>query len=127
MLLLDDSTNVAGKSYWDLAMQGGWIMIVLAVLSVLAIYIFIDKYLSLKKAGKNPILVSKDINCRIKADALGIQAEDYETNKIDIAFFIPLSISGSKNFSKLERGLEKYISTLEPLLKISSSVSFSFL
>ena len=40
--------------------------------------------LTLKKAGKNPILVSKDINCRIKADALGIQAEDYETNKIDI-------------------------------------------
>ncbi len=34
--------------------------------------------------GLDPILVSKDINCRIKADAVGIKAEDYETNKIDI-------------------------------------------
>ncbi|HOJ77675.1 MAG TPA: PhoH family protein [Bacillota bacterium] len=30
------------------------------------------------------ILVTKDINMRIKADALGIQAEDYETDKIEI-------------------------------------------
>jgi PhoH-like ATPase len=41
--------------------------------------------LYLKNAkGLDPILVSKDINCRIKADAVGIKAEDYETNKIDI-------------------------------------------
>ena len=68
MLLLDDTINAvaasetaaevvekgaASQSYWDLAIQGGWIMIVLAVLSVLAIYIFIDKYLAVKKAGKN--------------------------------------------------------------------------
>ena len=68
MLLLDDTiinaaatdtaaevaeNSAASQSYWDLAVQGGWIMIVLAVLSVLAIYIFIDKYLALKKAGKN--------------------------------------------------------------------------
>lgn len=40
--------------------------------------------MTLKKAGRNPILISKDINCRIKADALGIAAEDFETNKVDI-------------------------------------------
>ena len=34
-----------------------------------------------KSQPKNPtILVSKDINLRIKADALGLQAEDYETD-----------------------------------------------
>jgi PhoH-like ATPase len=31
------------------------------------------------------ILVTKDINLRIKADALGLQAEDYETDRINIA------------------------------------------
>lgn len=38
------------------------------------------------KAGSNipVILVTKDINMRIKADALGIIAEDYETDKIEI-------------------------------------------
>ena len=30
------------------------------------------------------ILVSKDINLRIKADALGLQAEDYETDRVQI-------------------------------------------
>lgn len=33
----------------------------------------------------NTIFVSKDINARVKAQALGIRAEDYKTDKIDIA------------------------------------------
>jgi PhoH-like ATPase len=41
--------------------------------------------LALKQENSMPvILVTKDINMRIKADALGIDAEDYETDKIDI-------------------------------------------
>ncbi|GAB4281546.1 MAG: PhoH family protein [Candidatus Rifleibacteriota bacterium] len=40
--------------------------------------------LHLKKKGLNVFLISKDINCRIKADALGIATEDFETNKVDI-------------------------------------------
>jgi PhoH-like ATPase len=36
-----------------------------------------------KSQSKNPsILVSKDINLRIKADALGVTAEDYETDRV---------------------------------------------
>lgn len=34
---------------------------------------------------KKVILVSKDINMRIKADALGIYVEDYETDKVDFS------------------------------------------
>ncbi|HTI98661.1 MAG TPA: PhoH family protein [Dongiaceae bacterium] len=38
-----------------------------------------------KAQPKNPtIIVSKDINLRIKADALGLQAEDYETDRVFI-------------------------------------------
>ena len=38
-----------------------------------------------KAQPKNPTtLVSKDINLRIKADALGLQAEDYETDRVFI-------------------------------------------
>jgi PhoH-like ATPase len=35
-----------------------------------------------EEPGKPAIIVSKDINLRIKADALGLQAEDYETDRI---------------------------------------------
>jgi PhoH-like ATPase len=36
----------------------------------------------LSKEGRQVIFVSKDVNVRIKADALGISAEDYKTDKI---------------------------------------------
>ncbi len=36
------------------------------------------------KKHRQTIVVSKDINMRVKADALGLQAEDYETDKVDI-------------------------------------------
>jgi len=35
------------------------------------------------KKEKNTILVSKDINLRLKADALGLKAEDYESDKVN--------------------------------------------
>ena len=34
--------------------------------------------------GVPTILVSKDLNLRIKADALGLDIEDYESDKVDI-------------------------------------------
>ena len=42
--------------------------------------------LELMRQSQEPVvLVSKDTNLRIKADALGLNAEDYETDKIDFA------------------------------------------
>lgn len=38
-----------------------------------------------QKHNGNTIFVSKDINARVKAQALGIRAEDYKTDKIDIS------------------------------------------
>ena len=44
----------------ELAMKGGWIMIVLAVLSMIGVYIFIERYTVLRKAGnKNPMLLER--------------------------------------------------------------------
>ena len=38
-------------SVLDLAMKGGWIMIVLAVFSIITVYIFVDRYLTISKAS----------------------------------------------------------------------------
>jgi PhoH-like ATPase len=38
---------------------------------------------ALHQEGKNVIFISKDINARIKADALGLKAEDFEAQKVD--------------------------------------------
>lgn len=42
----------------------------------------ISAALGLKKEGKRVIVVSKDINLRVKCDVLGLEAEDYEKGKI---------------------------------------------
>lgn len=51
-----ETMSVAEKSenitLWDMAVNGGWIMLVLALLLVLAIYIFIERYITLSAALK---------------------------------------------------------------------------
>jgi PhoH-like ATPase len=37
----------------------------------------------LKSEGKHAVFITKDINARIKSDALGIQTEDFENQKVD--------------------------------------------
>ncbi len=39
-------------SIWELVMKGGWIMIILAVFSVIAIYIFIERFLIINNASR---------------------------------------------------------------------------
>lgn len=38
---------------------------------------------ALHQAGVGPVFVSKDLNARIKSDALGIRTEDFENQKVD--------------------------------------------
>lgn len=48
------SANAATENItlWDMAVNGGWIMLILALLLVLAIYIFIERYIMLSAALK---------------------------------------------------------------------------
>jgi PhoH-like ATPase len=39
----------------------------------------------LKKQGEKVVFISKDINLRIKAEALGLETQDYEKEKVDVA------------------------------------------
>jgi len=39
-------------SIFELATKGGWIMILLAVLSIIAVYIFIERYIAVSRATK---------------------------------------------------------------------------
>ena len=53
-ILLDNAAAEAPKSLslWEMAVNGGWIMIVLGVLLIGAVYIFIERYLTLSNALK---------------------------------------------------------------------------
>jgi biopolymer transport protein ExbB len=61
LLQISTANNVAGSSaatsevslsILDLAIKGGWIMIVLGIMSIIAVYIFIERYLTINKASK---------------------------------------------------------------------------
>lgn len=52
MLNQTAGSTAISLSMWDLAVKGGWIMIVLGVFSVIAIYIFIERFLAINKSSK---------------------------------------------------------------------------
>ena len=39
-------------SLWDMTMKGGWIMLILAVFSLIAMYIFIERFITINRASK---------------------------------------------------------------------------
>ena len=45
---------------WDMATKGGWIMIILALLSVLCVYIFVERLMVIRKASKvDPVFMER--------------------------------------------------------------------
>ncbi len=59
--ILIQATNVAVASpeaeeirlsLWELAKEGGWIMVVLAIFSIIAVYIFCERFITINKASK---------------------------------------------------------------------------
>jgi biopolymer transport protein ExbB len=54
----DTAVNTAGSageismSIWELVLKGGWIMAILGVFSIIAVYIFIERYVAIGSASK---------------------------------------------------------------------------
>ena len=57
-----------GMNVWELAVKGGWILVVLALLSVLGVYIFFERFSTLRKAAKRNPLFMQRIHDNIKDD-----------------------------------------------------------
>ena len=55
---------------WDMATKGGWVMIILALLSVLCVYIFVERLVVIRKASKvDPVFMDR-IHDYVKTDEL---------------------------------------------------------
>ena len=55
---------------WNMATKGGWIMIILALLSVLCVYIFVERILVIRKASKIDPVFMERIHDYVKTDEL---------------------------------------------------------
>lgn len=106
---------------WDMATKGGWIMIVLALLSVLCVYIFVERILVIRKASKVDPVFMERIRDYVKTDELksavnycrvanspvanmiekGIERIDRPAAEVQAA----LENAGNLEVAKLEKGL----------------------
>ncbi|WP_294143310.1 PhoH family protein [uncultured Sanguibacteroides sp.] len=60
----------------------------------------VAEYLSKKEKEKKVILVTKDMNLRMKAKSLGVQAEDYKTDQVkNLDTFLNKSVTTIEDFS----------------------------
>ena len=64
--VLTPVSEEARMNLWDIAMKGGWIMLVLALLSVVCFYIFIERMEVIRKAVKDDSLLMERIRDYIR-------------------------------------------------------------
>lgn len=75
---------------------------------------------ALQQQGRHAVLISKDINVRLKSDALGVLTEDFEAQKVDAnrlySGFVELSVPGNVIDSLYEEK-QLPLAQIEPYLK----------
>jgi biopolymer transport protein ExbB len=111
----------AKMNFFDLAVKGGWIMIPIILLSIIAAYIFFDRYFAIKKAGKIDILLMEKVKGYITAGKIDTAIALCRSQDNPAALMIEKGISrigrplsdvsaaienvGNLEISKLEKGL----------------------
>jgi biopolymer transport protein ExbB len=141
MSVATDSTVVApvtnsGLSIIDLAIAGGWVMIPIGLLSIAAIYLFVERVLVIQKANQDPEpLMARVKEMVLRGDINGAKMVCAQ-NGTPIARMIekgiarigsPLkTIEGSiENIAKIEIfRLEKNISTLATIAGVAPMLGF---
>ena len=106
---------------WDMATKGGWIMIILALLSVLCVYIFVERLMVIRKVSKVDPVFMERIHDYVKNGELksainychvvnsptanmiekGIDRIDRPASEVQAA----LENAGNLEVAKLEKGL----------------------
>lgn len=103
------SAPVERISLWQMAMNGGWIMLVLALLLALAIYIAVERYLALRQAVKaedDDLFMNYIREYIHKGDVDGARALSKQTNS-------PLARMVDKGLSRLGRPLSDIQAAIE--------------
>jgi len=97
-------------NFLDLAMKGGWIMLPIIALSIIAVYIFVERYLSIKKAKKEDPRFMASIKEYIVAGDLDAAHKLAENNNSPIGRVIATGISrvGCENMADVSMPIENH-------------------
>lgn len=120
----------------DLAIKGGWIMIVLAVLSILGVYIFVERFMTLRKAmHRNPYLLDR-INDNLRDEDIKSAINYCEKQNTPMSRILAKGVKDSKldilsirqvleNNAALEvAALEKGLSVLSTIAAVAPMLGF---
>ena len=128
-------------SVWDLAVQGGWIMVVLAIFSIIALYIFIERFIVINRAAKSDAMFMDNIRNYMLEGKLDAAITLCRNNHTPIANMIEKGLTrigkplndintaienvGNLEVSKLEKGvaLIAMISSASPMLGFLGTVT----
>ncbi|MBI9038107.1 MAG: MotA/TolQ/ExbB proton channel family protein [Bacteroidales bacterium] len=134
--IVNDQTGEIKLSIWEMAQKGGWIMLVLAVFSVIAVYIFIERFLIINKASKEENNFMNNIRDFIHNGQIEPAMTLCKSNTSPIARMIEKGISrigkplndinaAIENVGKLEVSrLEKNIATLATIAGAGPMIGF---
>ena len=86
-------SNEKMLSLWELTQEGGIVMVVIFVLSVIAVYIFVERYLAIRKASKEDINFMNHIKDFIHDSKIESALELCKTNDSPIARMIEKGVS----------------------------------
>lgn len=120
----------------ELAIKGGWIMIILGILSIVAVYIFVERYIALNKAGKEDKNFMNNLKMQIHQGNLQGAKQICANNKTPIGSMIDKGLSrlgrplndinqAVENVGKLEIArLENGASILGTIANLAPSIGF---
>lgn len=102
----------AELNIFDLAVKGGWIMIVLGIIFIVAIYIFVERFLALRKALKEDTNFMENVkNCIYSGDLEGAKNLTRNNNT-------PIGRMIDKGLSRLGRPLNDINQAIENVGKL---------
>ena len=115
-------------SILELASKGGWIMIVLAVLSVIAVYIFVERFLAIRSAGKDDKLFMDRIRDYMKNNDVKSAINYCRNTNTAAARMIARGISRiGKPASEIQTAIENTgnleIATMEKRLPVLATIA----
>jgi len=99
-------------SVLDMAMKGGWIMIPLLILSIIAVYIFIERIFAISKAGKEDKNFMNNIRDYIMSGKIDSAKELCRRTDTPVAHMI------EKGVSRIGRPLDDISAAIENVAKL---------
>jgi biopolymer transport protein ExbB len=99
-------------SIWDLTLKGGWLMLPLGILSVMTIYIFIERYFIIKKASREEYNFMNNIRDFIHEGRLD------SANALCRGYSTPIARMIEKGLARLGRPLNDIHTAIENVGKL---------